>query len=41
MYVLSTWCPWAAIPKDLPPRSTVNYGSKTKSALSSSIHEAC
>jgi transposase len=23
MYVLSTGCPWRAIPKDLPPRSTV------------------
>jgi transposase len=24
MYVLSTGCQWAALPKDLPPRSTVN-----------------
>ena len=24
MDVLSTGCPWAALPKDLPPRSTVN-----------------
>jgi transposase len=24
MYVLSTGCQWASIPKDLPPRSTVN-----------------
>ena len=24
MYVLSTGCQWDAIPKDLPPRSTVN-----------------
>ena len=24
MYVLSTGCQWAAMPKDLPPRSTVN-----------------
>ena len=24
MYILSTGCPWAALPKDLPPRSTVN-----------------
>lgn len=24
LYVLSTGCQWAAIPKDLPPRSTVN-----------------
>ena len=25
LYVLSTGCQWAAIPKDLPPRSTVNH----------------
>lgn len=25
MYVLSSGCQWRAIPKDLPPRSTVNY----------------
>ncbi len=24
MYVLSTGCQWSALPKDLPPRSTVN-----------------
>jgi len=24
MYVLGTGCQWAALPKDLPPRSTVN-----------------
>ena len=24
MYVLSTGCQWRAIPKDLPPRSTIN-----------------
>ena len=24
MYVLATGCQWAALPKDLPPRSTVN-----------------
>jgi transposase len=24
MYVLSTGCQWAAVPKDLPPRSTLN-----------------
>jgi transposase len=24
MYILSAGCQWAAIPKDLPPRSTVN-----------------
>ncbi len=25
MYVLSSGCQWRAIPKDLPPRSTVNH----------------
>jgi len=25
MYMLSTGCQWRAIPKDLPPRSTVNF----------------
>jgi transposase len=25
MYVLSTGCQWASMPKDLPPRSTVNH----------------
>ena len=25
MYILSTGCQWAAMPKDLPPRSTVNH----------------
>jgi hypothetical protein len=24
MYILSTRCQWASLPKDLPPRSTVN-----------------
>jgi transposase len=24
MYILSTGCEWRAIPKDLPPRSTVH-----------------
>ena len=24
MYILSTGCQWAALPKDLPPRSTVD-----------------
>jgi transposase len=24
MYILSTGCQWAALPMDLPPRSTVN-----------------
>jgi transposase len=25
MYMLSTGCQWRAIPKDLPPRGTVNH----------------
>ena len=25
MYILGTGCQWASIPKDLPPRSTVNH----------------
>jgi transposase len=25
LYVLSTGCQWRAIPKDLPPRSTIFY----------------
>jgi transposase len=25
MYVLSTGCQWRAMPKELPPRSTVNH----------------
>jgi transposase len=25
MYILSTGCQWASLPKDLPPRSTVNH----------------
>ena len=25
MYVLSTGCQWRAVPKDLPPRSTINH----------------
>jgi len=28
MYLLSTGCQWAALPKDLPPRSTVNFHFK-------------
>ena len=27
MYVLSTGCQWRAVPKDLPPRSTINHYS--------------
>ncbi len=29
MYVLGTGCQWAALPKDLPPRSTVNRYLRT------------
>ena len=29
MYILSTGCQWRALPKDLPPRSTV-HGAKTR-----------
>ena len=33
MYILSTGCQWRALPKDLPPRSTVhgyfNFGTQT------------
>src|SRR5215217_1901167 len=27
-YVLGTGCPWRALPKDLPPRSTVHFMNK-------------
>jgi transposase len=37
MYVLSTGCQWRAIPKDLPPRSTVNYTSAAGSTTERSI----
>ena len=47
MYVLSTGCQWAAIPKDLPPRSTVNYYFKrwehdrTLDRLHHALYVAC
>src|SRR3954449_11239281 len=31
MYILSTGCQWAAIPKDLPPRSTLHDSCTTTS----------
>ena len=46
MYVLSTGCQWRAIPKDLPPRSTVAWlfrslelGRHTRSDPSRTLHE--
>ena len=47
MYVLSTGCQWAAIPKDLPPRSTVNFYFKrwehdgTLDRLHHTLYVAC
>jgi transposase len=47
MYVLSTGCLWRAIPKDLPPRSTLfayldlwNYDS-TLDRMHHALYEAC
>ena len=33
MYVLSTGCQWRAIPKDLPPRSTVHHGAPLRDTI--------
>ena len=47
MYVLSTGCQWRYIPKDLPPRSTVNHyfclwgWDGTLDRLHDSLHEKC
>ena len=47
MYVLGTGCQWAAIPKDLPPRSTVNFYFKcwehdrTLDRLHHALYVAC
>ena len=47
MYVLSTGCQWSAIPKDLPPRSTVNFYFKrwehdrTLDRLHHALYVAC
>jgi len=47
MYVLSTGCQWRAIPKDLPPRSTV-YGyfdlwtwDRTLDRMHAALYERC
>ena len=42
MYVLSTGCQWRYIPKDLPPRSTVNayFCSWSHSGTLENIHHA-
>ena len=42
MYVLSTGCQWRYLPKDLPPRSTVNYyfGLWTYDGTLDRIHHA-
>src|SRR4051794_4220354 len=47
MYVLSTGCQWAALPKDLPPRSTVNDyfrrwdGDGTLARIHHALYVAC
>jgi len=42
MFVLSTGCQWAALPKDLPPRSTVNsyFGRWDHDGTLDRIHHA-
>jgi transposase len=41
MYVLSTGCQWRALPKDLPPKSTVHdYFGHLEKFLSPSRHES-
>ena len=42
MYILSTGCQWAALPKDLPPRSTVNdyFDAGTDDGTLDRIHHA-
>ena len=37
MYILSTGCQWAALPKDLPPRSTVKTTSAAGTTTAHSI----
>ena len=47
MYVLGTGCQWAALPKDLPPRSTVNRyfvrwkDDRTLARLHHALYVAC
>jgi transposase len=42
MYILSTGCQWASLPKDLPPRSTVNdyFGRWNYDGTLDRIHHA-
>jgi transposase len=42
MYILSTGCQWRSLPKDLPPRSTVNryFGRWTYDRTIDRIHHA-
>ena len=42
MYILSSGCQWGALPKDLPPRSTVNryFGRWTYDRTIDRIHHA-
>jgi transposase len=42
MYILSTGCQWAALPRDLPPRSTVNdyFRRWTKEGTLDRLHHA-
>ena len=37
MHILSTGCQWASLPKDLPPRSTVNDYSAAGTMMARSI----
>ena len=48
MYVLSTGCQWRAIPKDLPPKSTVydyfdlwTLRQAHSSASTTALHDQC
>jgi len=47
MYILGTGCQWAALPKDLPPRSTVNFyflrwqHDRTLDRLHHALYVAC
>ena len=42
MYILGTGCQWAALPKDLPPRSTVNdyFRRRSHDGTLDQIHHA-
>lgn len=42
MYILGTGCQWAALPKDLPPRSTVNdyFRRWSRDGTLAQIHDA-